>query len=41
MNMRVVCKDCDVSMRMYNAMGTRWDCPYCEIYIAIYVEEEE
>lgn len=37
--MRVVCKDCDVVMKMYRK--TRYECPKCEIYIAIYPGDEE
>ena len=39
--MRVVCKDCDVVMKMYCNNKTRYECPKCEIYIAIYLEEDE
>ena len=39
--MRVVCKDCDVVMKMYGNNVRRWECPQCEIYIAIYLEGDE
>lgn len=38
--MRVICKDCDVKMKMYGNNKTRYECPSCEIYVAIYLEDE-
>jgi len=39
--MRVICKDCDVVMKMYKQNKTRYECPKCDIYIAIYLEGDE